>query len=473
MIKKINSVYNFWLIKYAICCFALTIHLTGCNLYKTPSISKVDVPIKFKNTLHTKNIKTNGKWWQNFKDEKLNKLINIASENNFDYLIALKNIQIAKTYISEHSSEFLPQVGLSFSPSRGSELISTKDITSNKNLVNLYQLNATVSYEFDVWNRIGNSVKQAQENVNTTIAESDIIRLSLISNVTNNYLQIATMSSQLENLEHQYILSSEIVKINSIQYKSDLINIESVDDAKIQFTNIEDDINILKKQQTVLLNTLAYMIGTYPEKWNLEIGKMPNIADLENVIPPAIPSRVMINRPDIKKAFHQVLSYGYAEKQSIASFFPTFDITGSYGFASNNLSNFVKDSNIAWSLGLNVVQVLFDYTKRLSQHKRAKLQYESAVLNYKNTITNAFNEVNNALVSYKQDSAVLESLKKITSITREKFNIIEAQYNSGFVDYITYLTYKLNLLRSEYNLLKQSQILLSDIVQVYKTLGIV
>jgi multidrug efflux system outer membrane protein len=122
------------------------------------------------------------------------------------------------------------------------------------------------------------------------------------------------------------------------------------------------------------------------------------------------------NRPDIQSAYYQVLSTGYMEKETIANFLPTVNITGNYGYASTALSNLLSHSNSFWNYGIYTSQFIFDYAIRMSEYQRAKFQYESAILNYKNTAINAFTQVDTALTSYKEDNEALNAYQNLGSV---------------------------------------------------------
>jgi outer membrane protein TolC len=47
-----------------------------------------------------------------------------------------------------------------------------------------------------------------------------------------------------------------------------------------------------------------------------------------------------------------------------------------------------------------------------------------------------------------------------------------SQYQSGLIDYPTYLASKLTLLQSNYNLTNEQLVVVEDIVQVYQTFGL-
>ena len=453
--------------------------LTNCTLYKKPVVPKLQIPSHFKNApniLGNKiSINTN-QWWQNFNDPELNQLVNLALKNNLNYKIALKNIAIAKTYITENTSDLFPQINLNYNLSRtafsNNGAVANQQNSGQGKIFNLNQLDATVSYEIDVWHQVANSVNQAKSDTQSSAANSRVIQLSLISAVVNTYFQINALGADINSTKEELSLAKDNLKLLNSNYRGGLVDIGSVDDAKTQLESIQSNLSSLEKQKQTMINTLAYLIGEYPENFNLKIKNTLTAPISASLIPQSLPSQILTNRPDIEEAFYQILSYGYFEKQSLANFFPAFSLTGTYGYASSALKNFISKGSLLWDFGLNMIQPLFDYQKRASQHQRAKLQYEAAVLNYKDVVLNSFKEVDTALVSYQKDQASFIASERQLWATKEKLDLAYAQYKSGFNDYATYLNYRINFLQAKYNSINQKLAVLSDIVQIYKTFGL-
>lgn len=457
--------------------FLLLLLLSGCDLYTKPKIPKLDTPNKFKAEVVSAKINTKLKsdWWKNFNDPQLNTLVDLAIKNNLDYQVALKNIEIARTYVSENISYLFPQVNANFTSTRELDSANTFILLQGTNVLREYSYNDArlpISYEVDLWNRIRNSVKQAKASVKVSEADSKVMKLALISSVANVYFQIKMLNSNLANLQQQYQAISKVGKLTEHQYTSGLQNIEPVADVKIQAETIKSQINTLEKQRQILENTMAYLVGEFPEKFNVKITAGLLSVNFKKLIPPEIPSIVLTARPDIQSAYYQAISYGYLQKESLANFFPTLNLTDMHGYASTKLSNLFASSSYEWLYGLMASEVVFDYAKRTSQYRRSKLQFESALLTYKNTVINAFQEVNKSLSSYMQDYMSLASYEKEMQSAKQKWDLGRAQYESGFADYISYLNYDLSYLQSSYNFTAQNLTVYQDVVQIYQVLGL-
>lgn len=459
--------------------FILSI-MSNCSLYTPARVKPITVPSHIKNDIDKNinkhaNVQMNtASWWKNFNDPQLDDLVQQAVAHNLTYRIAIQNIQLAKTYVDAATSNLFPQVNLNYSAKRSKT--SANGLTTVAQgiipgtLFNFYELYGNASYELDVWKRIQNSVKQAKVNVNVSQVNAQVIKLSLLSNVVTLYFQIAAAQKNLENLTQQYAIAHEITQLTDVQYHAGLIDVGPLDDAKIQAQAINISLVQLRNQQEILRNTLAYLVGKYPETFPDVQGE--TYITNHVLIPKAIPSTLLLARPDVRSAFDQVLAYDYGKKQALANFFPTFTLTGDDGFSSTQLSNLLAHGSQFWDISFTAFQVVFDYLKRSSQYEAAKIQYRTAMLNYKNVVLNAFTEVNNALSSYREDYNALLSYQLQLKATQEKLQLAQAQYQAGLMDTPTYNAYRLSALQSEYNVVTQRSVVLTDVVQVYKALGL-
>ncbi len=342
----------------------------------------------------------------------------------------------------------------------------------NTNIYNLYQIGVNASYEVDIWHQIANTINEAQSNVSVSREDADVIKLSLLSSVSQTYFQLCALSKNIENLKEQYFINQKILNFYKDQYESGIINLVPIEDEKVILEDIKSDLTGLEKIKTINQNALAYYLGKYPEDFTFFLkNKNFDNMDYTKLIPANLPSEILIQRPDVKSALYNVYSYAYAQKASLANFFPQFSLTGSDGFESDNLSQFISSASNVWSFGLNLLAPLFNYQGNISKYKRAKIQYKQAVYNYRNTVINAFSETDNALASYKKDFEALSTYQNNYLYAKKIFNIYAVQYRGGIIDPITYLTYKLNLLNAQYNLINQNLLLKEDIISIYNALG--
>lgn len=461
--------------------FILIALLEGCTLYQPPVVPEIKKPEHFKVMVKPSTARLQEEWWKNFHDPALDREVAHAIQKNNSYQVALKNIQIAYTYITQNQSGLFPQAELSASSSRNRLAATLPNSFGASNLLvpsrhasifNLQQLTGTVSYEIDVWNQIRNSVHQAEAQYQGSIADSQVLRLGLVSNVVDAWFQIKTLNTHLANLNQQAAVAAKMIRLTTAQFDSGLSDATALQNAKNEANSIQNAISLLGKQKQVLQYTLAYLSGEYPEIFSDLPAKHSGVRRAECLVPSGIPAAMVANRPDIQSAWFQILAYGYLEKQNIANFLPAISLTGSYGYASNALSSLVNSSSAYWNYGAYATQFLFDYQTRMSQLKRSRYQYEAAILNYRDTVLNAFREVDSALVSYKEDLLSLKALQQEVATKKTLTSIANAQFRSGMSDDSMALADQLSYLQAVYALENQRLAVTQDIIQIYKALGL-
>lgn len=448
-----------------------TLLLSSCTLYKNPEPPSIQTPhqFKFSGAGHTQGIAI--AWWKNFHDPQLNTFVQLALKNNNNYLIALKNIDIAKTYVTQSYSALFPTVNLNYAAT-AQKLPSPYFSEATSNEVNIQELNASVAYQLNLWNQLGNAVKEAKSSLAGTEAQSHNTKIMLINSVVTTYFQSITAHDTLLNLKNQEKAAQTIVNLYTAQLTSGLIDSSVLDDKKTQLENIQVNMAITQKQLAIFQNTLAYLLGAYPENFHLNFSTSIRNIPYQNFIPKNLSSTLIINRPDVHYSYDQVLATDYAKKISIAGFLPTFNLTGNYGYAGTGLSNFLTGGNNAWSAALAVAEPIINIESNLAVYRRAKFQYQSALISYKDAVINAFTQIDNTLITYQKDHESLRYYGGVLANNQDKLRVAKAQYRSGYADYANFLTSQLTALQSQNNVTTQRLSVIVDVAQVYQNLGV-
>ena len=444
--------------------------LNSCAFYAKPTNVSIKYPSSFKENLPNQELNTNLKdWWKTFNDKTLDYYVDLALKNNPNYLIALKNIELSKAYVLENSSVLFPSFNLNASGTK--QKLSRRTPTGRFFSIapyTTYNLSVSASYEIDLFAKALNAYRYYKENVKISKEEAKAIKNALIMNTVNNYYQIVENAHYIGLLEKELNIAKKNLELAQTNYKAGLTSYQSVDQAKNTLQNLDQIINTYKNQRKVLINAFAYLLGEYPEDFKFSIyGTLPK----DFAIPKAIPSTVLITRPDVKEAMYNVINSAYEKKIALANFFPSFDLTGSYGFQSQQLNNLMTQPSISWNFGLNIIEPILNWNQNLGLYKASKVALAQSILNYRQTVLKAFKEVDDAIAQYKTDTLNYKSLKTTYQNTYDQYNMGLANYKAGIIPYSTLLNYKTNLIEANKALLNQKLALIQDITALYNTLG--
>lgn len=143
-------------------------------------------------------------------------------------------------------------------------------------------------------------------------------------------------------------------------------------------------------------NALDLVVGrAVPD--NLIPENIDAVANAFKEIPAGISSDVLLNRPDVLEAEHNLKSANASIGAARANFFPSISLTASGGAASSDLSSLFKHGAGVWSFSPSISLPIFTGGYNISQLNYTKAQKEYYVAAYEKSVQTAFQEVADAL----------------------------------------------------------------------------
>jgi multidrug efflux system outer membrane protein len=106
-------------------------------------------------------------------------------------------------------------------------------------------------------------------------------------------------------------------------------------------------------------NALVLLMGVKTLDPSLQTERLDDVAVLEK-LPVGLPSEVLLVRPDVRQAEHELLSSNANIGAARAAFFPTISLTGTFGYASSDLGDlFSSAASGAWSFAPQITLPIF------------------------------------------------------------------------------------------------------------------
>ncbi|WP_069636947.1 efflux transporter outer membrane subunit [Campylobacter pinnipediorum] len=436
--------------------FAIVLLFVGCSF--KPEM--IDVNSSFEYKSQTTNIRD--KWWEEFNDNKLNSLVDDALKHNIDLKIAYLNLQKADINLNNAKSLFLPTASVTGSATRkGTEHLKTDS----------FSLNAVLNYEVDLWGRVRNSVESNKALLNASIYDYNASRLSIVSNVVDNYFSLVALKMQ-ENI-YKNTLKSYIDTMNyrkkqleagAITKSVYIQSVTSVQNASINLNNIKNQIITLSNALSILVgrdnNEILYsLVNT-----NETLPKIPEI-DVD------ISADILLKRSDVASAYEALRSSNALVGVAKAAYFPSISLSGIFGFSSAKIDNlFDKDAQF-WSLGTSLTQNIFNLPQTKNRVKLSKIIESESALKYEKIIKIALGEVKTALINRRNLIEIFNQTKDLLDSQEKIYELVNSQYNEGYVDHLSLLDAQRNLLSTKLSLVNANLNLNKAIVQVFKAFG--
>jgi len=197
--------------------------------------------------------------------------------------------------------------------------------------------------------------------------------------------------------------------------------------------------------------------------------------DLANVSPPrdisqGLPSEVLLQRPDIMAAEHQLKgAYAYIGAARSA-FFPRISLTTAVGTASDELSGLFGSGNGTWSFAPGVTMPIFD-ARTWAAYKVSKSVQKIALAQYEKTIQTAFKEVADALAVRGTVDQQVAAQQSIVNSTQKIYSLSNKRYTNGIDSYLSVLDAQRSLYGAQQGLISLQLVRLANEVRFYAVLG--
>jgi outer membrane protein, multidrug efflux system len=444
----------------------------GCTMtpnYKRPESPESD---KWPSAEMGKGATVSDVGWQDFyKDEKLQKVISLALENNRDMRVAALNVEKLRAQYRMQRANLLPEVSATGAETKtrtpGDLTSSGSPVTSDQ-----YSVKAGVtSWEVDLFGRVRSLNAQALETYLASEATRESVRISLIAEVVDQYLARISFAEDLriarDNLAAVEKSRDLTLEIRKIGRNSDL----DVQSALAEVESARASVASYERQLAAADNALALVVGcALPEELLSDAPLLENIT-LAGDLSAGLPSGLLTRRPDIMAAEHTLKAANANIGAARAAFFPKIALTGSYGTASADLNGLFKSGSEAWTFAPTISVPIFSGGANKASLDAAKIEKRIEIASYEKAIQTAFREVSDVLVSAEPLKREMEADRAQVAAQQRRLDLATERYKAGLDSYLVVLTAQQAYFSAQKSLVAARLALIENRVTFYKVLG--
>lgn len=411
-------------------------------------------------------------WKEFFKSPELQKVIQAALENNRDLRVATLNVQAARALYRVERSNLVPGVSAGISGSRQNIVDAQNGGVFNPGILSQYEANiASTAFELDLFGRVRSESKAALETYFASKSARDAAQITLIAETANAYLQWLADRKILKLTEDTLSAQKDSYKLVNARYDNGIASKLDLVQAQTAVETAKANLALYSRRVAQDKNALQLLIGTYDDSLFSSAQTLDDISVMKQ-LPVGVESAVLLSRPDVMQAEHQLLSANASIGAARAAFFPSITLTGTYGFASNSLSDlFSSGAAGAWSFIPQATLPIFTGGKNLAELSYSKVNKTIAVAQYEKSIQTAFREVNDELVARKTLDAQYEAQRNLSQASQQAYNLSFARYKQGVDSFLNVLDSQRTLYRAQQAEIEAQEQLLANLVNLYKTLG--
>lgn len=407
-------------------------------------------------------------WREVYLASSLQAAIAKALEENRDLRVAALNIERARAQYRVQRASSLPRVDAGVS---GQRARTPADVSGTGAAVDSEQYNASLgvtAFELDLFGRVRSLNDAALQSYLATAETRRAVQVSLINEVAAAWLTLAADQDLLALADETLRTRNEALDLTrgrvragaaselELAQTQTLVEQATVDRAAYQAQVVRDR------------NALRLLVGAELTPDLLPGGL--DVAAIRTDLPAGLPSDVLVSRPDVLAAEHQLRGLNANIGAARAAFFPRIALTGSSGVASTELGDLFSGGG-AWSFAPTITLPIFDGGANRANLAVAATNRDIGVAQYERTIQTAFREVADALADKSTIDARLAAQTRLLESATNAERLSRARYEQGVDSYLTLLDAQRTRYAAEQGLVSLSLLQAQTLAGLYKALG--
>jgi multidrug efflux system outer membrane protein len=405
--------------------------------------------------------------WRNyFADPALQHLIAAALANNRDLRTAALTVESFQAQYRIQRAALLPSIG-------GSGTAVKQRISSGGKMVSTESYSVSVgmtAYELDFFGRVRNLKDDALEQYLALEETYRSARISLIAEVAKAYLTLLADREILAITEDTLLNEEKSYSLVEQRTNEGIATQLALAQARIGLETAKVNLAIYRRQVAQDLNNLALLCGATqpdPAVAAAALGDRQLFSGLSD----RLSSQVLLQRPDILAAEHELKGAHANIGAARAAFFPSISLTANAGVMSGDLAKLFDGNSGIWLFAPTITLPIFTAGRLEAQLDIANIRREIAIASYEEAIQTAFREVADALIARDTYQEQLTAQKANLNANQDYYTMARDRYQEGLDSSLTLLDAQRSLYaaRQGYVSLRLAQLV--NQVNLYKVLG--
>lgn len=390
-------------------------------------------------------------------------MVSIALNSNRDVQKALADIEAARAQYGETRASLFPTVD--------AELSHTRSKTVASGLSSASQADGAVSsFELDLFGKNQSLSRAARETWLASEFTAQNTRLTMIADLTTARVTLATDNSNLALAQQTMDSAANSRNIVARQMAVGTASAGDLSSAESVYQQARASVASYRTLVAQDKNAINLLAGeTVPE--SLLPGTRESGDNSIALVPAGVSSSVLLRRPDIQEAEHNLKSANADIGAARANFFPSISLTASAGVGSDSLSSLFSHGMQVWSFAPSISLPLFTGGSNLAQLRYAEAEKKGLIATYEKSIQSAFKDVADALARRETLSEELDAQRQYVAAEQTSLDIAMKSYQAGVGDYLSVLTAQRTLWSAKTTLLSLQQTDLNNRITLWQSLG--
>jgi multidrug efflux system outer membrane protein len=449
--------------------------LTACSPQYVPGPEVTTSPhYKQKITMRGETIEPYTKWWANFGDPNLNRLVDEALAANISVEQARERIRLARFNARIVKGSYLPSlntgVAADVSGSRSNPRVTDPATGLSRRTwttTNSSNASKTLSGSWTLDFGSKSAAERESANIEASKEALNAVRLDIIAGVASAYLNAQGLGQQIAIAKKSLSVQNDTAEITQTKLEAGSVSALDSTRATANAALTSADIPVLQQSREQAIHQIAVLLGKEPAQLDNLFTKYHAVRRPKVKFSEGIPADLLRNRPDVRQAEWAlkaaVADIGVAE----ADLYPTITLSGS-------LNARIADGGtktVSWNFGPSINIPIFDRGRLKAAVDLSKTSARIQYLTYRETVLLAVRDVEDALVALKSERQRYSRLSVAVGELRKAEALARQLNDSGTTEFSEVLDAQSSLYSAELQLAASAQQVAINYVALCQALG--
>ena len=450
---------------------ALSLLLASCTLGPDYVRPPIETPAGWRDGPAADHTIANLPWWEVFEDPTLQELIRSALDGNQDLKIAVERIEEARALYGFERANRYPRVDVTGDAGRlrASGRGPTAPPAREDLETDFYRLSADLSWEIDFFGRLRRATEAQYALLLATEEARRAVVIILVSDVAMTYFELRDADARLEIARRTLTSRGESMDLARVRFEGGVTSEVDYRQALAEYDRVEVTVFDLERLASEKENELSVLLGRNPA--TVPRGQTIDVQGVPVEVPAGLPAELLERRPDLREAEQLLVADNARIGEAKALLYPRIALTGSFGYESTEIDQWLTAPARSWSLVGSLLQPIFNAGQNRRRVEVSESRMRQSLFSYERAIQGALLEAEDALVAYRTTGRQRASQSTRVAAEREVLRLAELRYRGGVTGYLEVLDAQRSLFTAELEEVQTIRENLVALVRLYKALG--
>lgn len=348
-------------------------------------------------------------WWRLYADPVLDALVGQAFAENNQLESAAANLRAVRASLSEARAGHLPTTNTSASYNYGRQSAGSFTIPGVENgsepldETETYDVGLDVSYEVDLFGRVGSSIRAARADADAAAAALDIVRVMVAAETARAYADACSANAQIAVAQTNIDLQTRTADLTQRLLNGGAGTGLDTSRARSALASTRATLPTLQAARDEALFRLATLTGSTPSEASEAARQCQRPPQLTQAVPIGDGAALLARRPDVRQAERNLAAAAARVNVATASLYPTITLGGSLGSTALDAGDLGDDASFRFGVGPLISWSFPNIAVARARIAQTSALTEAALADFDQAVLVALQETETALTQYANE----------------------------------------------------------------------